>query len=173
MFTRSALTLLIACTPAAYAQQYGIGQTPAPELLGAWDIDVSPDGAGLPRGAGSVAYGAQLYAERCVACHGLEGKGRPEDRLVGGQGTLASDKAVKTIGSFWPYATTLFDYIRRAMPFNAPQSLRDDEVYALVAYLLNLNGIVPADAVMDSTSLPAVRMPNRDGFVADPRPDVP
>ena len=174
MFTRSALALLmIVCAPATQAQQYGFGQAPAPQLLRAWDIDVSPDGAGLPPGAGSVAYGAKVYAERCSACHGLEGKGQPEDRLVGGLGTLSSDKAVKTVGSFWPYATTLFDYIRRAMPFTAPQSLRDDEVYALVAYLLNLNGIVPADAVMDSTSLPAVRMPNRDGFAADPRPDVP
>jgi len=173
MFTRSALALLIVCAP-AHAQQYGLGRTPPAALLRAWDIDIAPDGAGLPPGAGSVADGARVYAERCAVCHGPEGKGQPEDRLVGGsKGTLASDKPVKTVGSFWPYATTLFDYIRRAMPFNAPQSLRNEQVYALVAYLLNLNGVVPADAVMNSTSLAAVRMPNRDGFVADPRPDVP
>ena len=173
MFTRSVFALLLVCAPAAHAQRYGFGETPTAELLRAWDIDISPDGAGLPPGSGSVSYGAKVFAERCAACHGAEGKGQPEDRLVGGQGTLTSDKAIKTIGSFWPYATTLFDYVRRAMPFNAPQSLRNDEVYALVAYLLSLNGIVPVDAVMDNVSLPAVRMPNRNGFVADPRPDVP
>jgi cytochrome c len=119
-----------------------------------------------------VAAGARIYAERCAACHGANGEGKPQDRLTGGRGTLASRDPVKTIGSYWPYATTLFDYVRRAMPFNAPQSLRDEEIYALVAYLLYLNGIVQADAVMDEHSLPAVRMPNREGFVPDPRPDI-
>ena len=173
MFTRSMCALLLACAAVAHAQQYGFGEAPSPQLVRAWDIDISPDGAGLPAGAGSVASGAKIYVERCAACHGAEGKGQPEDALAGGKGTLASANPIKTIGSYWPYATTLFDYVRRAMPFNAPQSLSNDEVYALVAYLLNLNGIVPADAVMNKTSLPAVRMPNREGFVADPRPDVP
>jgi mono/diheme cytochrome c family protein len=172
MFTRSLLVVVLVAGAAAHAEKLGIGTPAAPEILRAWDIDVSPDGAGLPPGHGSVVSGARIYAERCAVCHGPNGEGQPQDRLSGGQGTLLSEHPIKTIGSFWPYATTLFDYVRRAMPFNAPQSLSDDEVYAVVAYLLYLNAILPADGVMDSVSLPAVRMPNRDGFVPDPRPDV-
>jgi len=172
MSTRSLCLLLLAFSITARADGLGIGTPPSPALLRAWDIDVTPDGADLPPGRGSVSAGAQIYAERCAVCHGRNGEGKPQDRLTGGRGTLASGEPVKTIGSFWPYATTLFDYVRRAMPFNAPQSLRDEEVYALVAYLLYLNEIVQVDAVMDAASLPAVHMPNRDGFVPDPRPDT-
>jgi cytochrome c len=156
----------------AQAEPLAIGTPPDPALLRAWDIDVSPDGAGLPEGHGSVADGRKVYGEKCAVCHGAQGEGGPMDRLAGGQGSLANAKPVKTIGSFWPYATTVFDYVRRAMPFNAPQTLSNDEVYAVTAYVLHLNGIVGADAVLDAATLPAVRMPNRDGFVADPRPDV-
>lgn len=125
------------------------------------------DGAGLPPGSGSVAQGGQVYAAQCAACHGATGKNPVIGaiRLTGGQGTLATPSPVRTVGSYWPYATTLFDYIRRAMPFPAPQSLTPSEVYAVSAYILNLNGIVPSDAVLDAGTLPAVRMPNRDGFI--------
>ncbi|WP_137955390.1 c-type cytochrome [Burkholderia sp. 4M9327F10] len=155
--------------PGAYAA-YGIG-TPLPEQdTAAWNIDVAPDGRGLPAGSGDVATGAHVFAAQCAACHGEQGQGLIGDALVGGQGTLASAKPKRTVGSYWPYATTLFDYIRRAMPFNAPESLSADDVYAVCAFLLNQNGVVPADTRLDARSLPAVKMPNRDGFVPDPRP---
>lgn len=165
------LALLLACT-AAQAQFYGLGRPATPTAIAAWDIDVAPSGAGLPPGRGSVAAGQAVYAAQCAACHGAKGEGKPADALVGGLGTLATGKPVKTIGSFWPYATTVFDFIRRAMPYQAPQSLSADEVYAVTAYLLHLNGIVPADAALDAASLPKVAMPNRDGFVDDGRPDT-
>ena len=110
--------------------------------------------------------GETVYAEKCVACHGENGAGKPNDQLVGGRGSLSGDQApVKTVGSFWPYATTLFDYVRRAMPLNAPKSLSDDEVYAVSAYILQLNGIIGEADAMDAQTLPQVRMPNRDGFI--------
>lgn len=167
-----ALALAAGAALPASAQTYGLGRPASDAAIAAWNIDVSPSGAGLPAGSGSVAAGQAVYLAKCAACHGLRGEGKPADALVGGQGTLKSDKPVKTIGSFWPYATTVFDFVRRAMPYDAPQSLKPEEVYAVTAYLLHLNGIVPADAVLDAKSLPAVRMPNRDGFVADARPDV-
>ncbi|MBV8621811.1 MAG: c-type cytochrome [Curvibacter sp.] len=167
------LAWLLAGVPAAQAQTYGLGRPATEAAIATWDIDVDAQGHGLPPGRGSVRQGAALFAARCAACHGPQGEGKPADRLVGGQGSLSSATPVKTIGSFWPYATTLFDFIRRAMPYNAPQSLQPDEVYALSAWLLWRNGIVPEDTVLDADSLPAVRMPNRDGFVGDPRPDVP
>lgn len=132
--------------------------------IAGWDVGIAPDGSGLPPGSGTPAQGAAIYAVKCIACHGAEGAGKPNDQLVGGQGTLASGSPVRTIGSYWPYATTLFDYIRRAMPYPMPHSLTDDETYALTAYLLRLNGIVGDDAVIDAQSLPRVRMPNRDNF---------
>lgn len=138
--------------------------------VAAWDIDVAPDGRGLPAGSGDVATGARIFAAKCAACHGANGEGLIGDALTGGQGTLTSANPKRTVGSYWPYATTLFDYIRRAMPYNAPQSLSADEVYALSAWILNRNGIVPDDARLDARTLAAVRMPNRDGFVPDPRP---
>src|SRR5450830_292855 len=167
------LTLLLAGTAfVSQAQTYGIGHAASERDLAAWNIDVDANGVGLPQGRGSVALGQTLYAQQCAACHGAHGEGKPADQLVGGQGTLSSSNPVKTIGSFWPYATTLFDFINRAMPYNAPKSLSADDVYAVSAYLLHLNGIVSGDAVLDATSLAAVRMPNRDGFVEDSRPDT-
>jgi mono/diheme cytochrome c family protein len=139
--------------------------------IAAWDISIGPDGAGLPPGKGTVAEGEKVYAAKCLACHGEKGEGRPNDRLVGGMGTLAPDKGppVKTVGSYWPYATTLFDYVRRAMPWDRPKSLSDQEVYAVAAYILNLNGLIGQDDVIDAQSLPKVKMPNREGFSPFPR----
>ena len=173
--TLAALTLaaIVLAGPASAETRYGIGRPATAAEVAAWNIDIDRDGRKLPAGRGSVAQGGALFAERCAACHGEKAEGGLGDRLVGGQGTLASATPVKTVGSFWPYAPTLFDYVRRAMPMNAPQSLTDDEVYAVVGYLLNLNGLVPDDVVLEARTLAAVRMPNRDGFVPDPRPDVP
>ncbi|MBO9537041.1 cytochrome c [Herbaspirillum sp.] len=157
---------------AAGAQTYGIGHPVSERELAPWNIDVDARGAGLPPGSGSVARGRAVYAQTCAACHGERGQGTPADALVGGKGSLASATPLKTIGSFWPYATTVFDFINRAMPYNAPKSLSANDVYAVTAYLLHLNGIVGADAVLDAGNLAAVRMPNRDGFVSDSRPDT-
>jgi S-disulfanyl-L-cysteine oxidoreductase SoxD len=129
------------------------------------DITVAPDGKGLPAGSGSVATGAAVYMQKCQGCHGPEGSGKPMDQLTGGVGSLASGKPVKTPVSYWPTATTVFDYIRRAMPITAPESLTNDEVYAVTAYLLSVDGIVSKTAVLDAKSLPQVKMPNRDGFL--------
>jgi cytochrome c len=162
--------MLIAASNAASAQAPRFGQPIAPADIAPWDISIGPDGAGLPLGRGTVAQGEAVYAAKCQACHGEKGAGRPNDRLVGGIGSLGPDKApVKTVGSYWPYATTLFDYIRRAMPFQESQSLTSDEVYAVSAYILHLNEIIGANEVLDAQSLPKVRMPNRDGFIPFPR----
>jgi S-disulfanyl-L-cysteine oxidoreductase SoxD len=143
-----------------------LGQEVKPEEIAAWDISIPPDGSGLPAGSGTAAEGEAVYNAKCAGCHGVKGIKGPADPLVGGIGTLASKKPVKTVGSYWPYATTLFDYIRRAMPFNAPQSLSNNEVYALSAYILSLNNIIDPEARMDAKTLPQVKMPNRDGFVS-------
>lgn len=156
--------LLGACAPSAPRQALGLGQTPSAAQIRAWDIDVRADGSGLPAGSGSVAQGQAIYQARCLACHGANGEKGPAPRLAGGQGTLASKSPVLTVGSYWPYATTLYDYIQRAMPQDSPQSLTPAEVYAVTAYTLHLNDIVKADAVLDAQSLAAIRMPNRDGF---------
>jgi cytochrome c len=152
--------------------RFGFGRAPSAEEIAGWNIDIDRDGRKLPPGRGSVAQGKPLFEAQCAGCHGAKGEGGIGDRLAGGQGSLATPKPVKTVGSFWPYAPTLYDYIHRAMPMNAPQSLNPDEVYALVAYILNLNGLVPDDAVMGAATLPRVTMPNREGFVPDPRPDA-
>lgn len=163
-----------AAAGSAAQPHFGFGSPATPQQIAGWDIDIQPDGTGLPQGRGTVAEGEALFAKLGAACHGTKGEGTAvAPRLVGGQGTLATDKPVKTIGSYWPYATTLFDFIHRAMPANAPQSLKPDEVYALCAYLLYLNGVVGKDAVMDQTTLPLVVMPNHAGFTSpDPRPDT-
>ena len=148
------------------------GQPASAEDIRLWDIDVAPNGDGLPPGRGPVRQGAAVYAGKCAKCHGASGTEGPMDRLVGGQQTLNTSAPVKTIGSYWPYATTLYDYIHRAMPFDAPQSLTPEEVYSVTAWLLHQNGIIAEDAVIDAATLPAVQMPNRHGFVPDPRPDV-
>lgn len=158
---------LAACAPAAQrtqAQRLGIGETPSAAQIRGWDIDVRADGAGLPPGRGSVAQGQAIYAARCQACHGANGDKGTAPRLAGGQGTLATKAPVLTVGSYWPYATTLYDYIHRAMPLDSPQSLTPDEVYAVTAYTLHLNGIVGADAVLDAAALARIEMPNRNGF---------
>lgn len=167
-----ALALLLAAMPAQAQSRIGLGRAATADEIKGWDIDIGRDGEGLPPGGGAVAQGHALYDAQCSACHGARGEGGLGDRLAGGEGTLASAKPVKTVGSYWPYAPTLFDYIRRAMPLTAPQSLSNDEVYAVAAYVLHLNGLVPDDARLDAKSLSAIRMPNRDRFVSDPRPDV-
>lgn len=150
------------------------GRPIAEAEVAAWDIDVrSPDGRGLPPGSGSVAAGQAVFEAKCAACHGIAAAGGPMfGPMVGGIGSFKTDKRVLTPGSMYPYAPVLFDYVRRAMPMNAPQSLSNDEVYAVSAYILHLNGLVPAEAVMDASTLAAVKMPNRDGFVRDDRPDT-
>jgi S-disulfanyl-L-cysteine oxidoreductase SoxD len=153
---------------------YGFGTAPSDTELARF---VSPlaDGRGLPRGSGSVLEGKSLYQQQCASCHGENLQGGMGDRLIGGRGSLVNDdpaKApVKTVESYWPYATTLFDYIKRAMPLNAPDSLSNDQVYAVTAYILSEAKIVPEDALMNAETLPKVAMPNRDGFVPDRRPE--
>jgi cytochrome c len=168
MFSRSALALAILASAAFPALAYDFGRPATPEEIKLWDIDVRPDGKGLPPGSGSVVSGKAVFDENCAACHGPGGQNGIKDRLVGGQGTLASEHPIKTVGSFWPYATTLFDYIHRAMPYQAPGSLSDDDTYSVVAYILSLNGILPTDARLDQETLHQVKMPNRDGFVPEP-----
>ena len=160
-----------ACVAApALAQAPQLGQPISPADVAPWDISIGPDGAGLPPGRGTAAQGEAIYVANCQACHGEKGSGRPNDALVGGAGSLGAGKPpVRTVGSYWPYATTLFDYVRRAMPFHQSKSLSPDEVYAVSAYVLNLNGIVGTEDVLDAQSLPKVKMPNRDGFIPFPR----
>jgi cytochrome c len=159
---------MIALATQVHADDGHFGRSATPAEVKLWNIDVLPDGKGLPDGSGSVAQGKVLFTSNCMACHGPGGDGGIKDRLVGGIGTLATDHPIKTVGSYWPYATTLYDYIRRAMPYQAPGSLSNSDYYALVAYLLNRNGILPDDATLDKQSLPKVKMPNRDGFVPEP-----
>lgn len=170
MCKRLALCAAMFATVPALAQAPQFGQEIAPAYIAPWDISIGPDGAGLPSGSGTASQGEAVYAAKCQACHGEKGTGGPNDALVGGIGSLAPGKSpVKTVGSYWPYATTLFDYIRRAMPFPETKSLTNDEVYAVSAYILNLNGVVGTDEVLDAQSLPKVKMPNRDGFIPFPR----
>jgi cytochrome c len=142
--------------------------------VAAWNIDVrTPDGQGLPPGRGSVAEGKKVYDAKCIACHGPDAKKGPMyGTMVGGIGSFTTNARVLTPGSMYPYAPILFDYIRRSMPMDRPQTMSANEVYAVSAYLLNLNGLIPADAVMDAQSMPKVQMPNRDGFLIDDRPDA-
>ena len=144
-----------------------LGVAAGAEEIARFDISIPPSGAGLPPGGGSARQGAAVYAAKCQSCHGEKGAGKPADALAGGRGTLATKTPVRTVGSYWPYATTLFDYTRRAMPITSPLSLRDDEVYAVSAYVLFLNGIVGEDTVINAQTLPQVKMPNRDGFTSD------
>ena len=162
----------LALAAAALAESPNLGTPISPEDLAPWDISIGPDGAGLPAGSGTVKQGETVFMAKCQACHNEKGAGQPNDRLVGGRGTLAGDKpAIKTVGSYWPYATTLFDYVRRAMPLNESKSLSNDEVYGVVAYLLNLNGVIAETETINAQSLPKVMMPNRDGFIVFKRGD--
>ena len=175
MFMRSLAAVILAAAPAAatLAQdgpQLGVEATP--EEVAEWEISVEPDGEGLPPGSGTALEGEPVYTLYCFSCHGAEGEGLLNDVLVGGHGSLDGPAPLKTVGSFWPYATTVFDYIRRTMPYQQPQSLSDDQVYALTAYLLYLNGIIEEDQAMNAATLPEVRMPNRDNFIlAYPLPE--
>jgi S-disulfanyl-L-cysteine oxidoreductase SoxD len=150
----------------------GVGRPATAEEIRELSGAIAPDGSGLPEGSGTVAAGRDVFAAQCARCHGPQAQGDIGPALVGGQGTLATSRPIKTVGSFWPYATTLWDYINRAMPFDKPGLLKPQEVYAVAAYILNLNGIIRDTDVMDAKSLPKVKMPNSDGFIADPRPDV-
>jgi S-disulfanyl-L-cysteine oxidoreductase SoxD len=173
---RNALAVVVAVAavaqPFAQSPTFGVGRTPRPDELKAIDIEVTPDGRGLPPGSGTASAGKAVYTSRCETCHGPTGKEGPQDILAGGQGSLATATPQKTVGSYWPYATTLWDYIHRAMPFEHPGTMTTDEVYAATAYVLFLNGIVAEQDVLDQATLPRVKMPNRTGFTADPRPDV-
>ena len=178
------VTLMEASDALAQMPTYGIGRAPTAEEVKAWDLTIPPNGQGLPPGQGTAVLGKDVYADRCAACHGDNGDDPKYRALVGGRGPLTSaelsenldwllgGKPVLTIGRFWPYATTLWSYINRAQPFDEPGSLTHDEVYAVTAYLLYLNGIIGEADVLDARTLPAVKMPNRDGFVPDSRPDV-
>lgn len=155
--------------PPGAPARFGFGAEASEARVAMWDIDVRSDGAGLPPGAGTVEEGRVVFESLCVECHGATGVEGPNDRLVGRDPWGETGPAAQTIGSYWPYATTLFDYLRRAMPHLTPGLLSSDQTYAVIAYLLYLNEIVPEDAVMDAETLPAVVMPARDRFVPDDR----
>jgi mono/diheme cytochrome c family protein len=145
----------------------GLGRSVGAAEIARWDISIPPSGEGLPPGSGTARQGLQVYEQKCLACHGAKGAGKPADPLAGGAGSLAGKTPLRTVGSYWPYATTLFDYVRRAMPITNPLSLTNDELYAVTAYVLSINGIIGDEAAMNAQSLPQVKMPNRDGFVSD------
>ena len=157
--------------PAEPAGYYHLGTKPSAAQIAGWSIAVPPNGSDMPPGKGTVDQGSDVFGSECAMCHGTFGEGKAAyPRLAGGVGELAS-APTKTVGSYWPYATTLYDYINRAMPFFAPHSLKPDQVYALTAFILNLNGIVHSNFVADAKSVAAVKMPNRNGFDwKDPRP---
>jgi cytochrome c len=156
--------LLLGVAVAAADEQPALGTGVSDAELAALDFVVMPDGRGLPAGSGNAHQGLAVYQRECRICHGDGGQGGPNDRLTGGIGTIGTDQPLKTIGSYWPYATTVFDYIRRAMPYHQPGKLTADEVYAVTAYLLAENDVIERDRVLDAQTLPAVEMPNREGF---------
>ena len=169
MFTprhATAVIATLALSPiVALGQGPWLGEPVSSEDIAAWDITIMPDGSGLPPGSGTAAEGEPIYAQKCAACHGPNGEGGINARLVGGEPLTNGIDTGKTIANFWPYATTIFDFTRRAMPWLQPRTLTDDEVYALTAYLLALNDIIDEDDVMNAETLPQVQMPNRDGFI--------
>jgi len=171
-FAVLAAGLALGAAVAAAADDDGLGRAPTPEEIAAWDIDVRPDGQGLPPGSGNAFDGEEIYIEKCASCHGdfAEGAGR-YPALMGGFDSLTSQNPVKTVGSYWPYATTLWDYVYRAMPFGDAQSLSADEVYALTAYLLYANQIIPDDMELGPENLADVEMPNADGFYIEEEPE--
>lgn len=169
-----AFSPLLAITLLGQTNYSGVGRAPTPAEIKQWDITVLPNGAGLPAGSGTPAQGEAIYRGKCAACHGPKGEGNAAlgPALVGGIGSLATPKPLKTIGSYWPYATTVWDYIHRSMPYDQPGTLSADQTYAVTAFLLFRNGIIPRNRAMSRDTLPKVRMPNRDGFIPDNRPDV-
>jgi cytochrome c len=161
-----AAALVLASTAAFAADAPKFGKPISEQDAAAWDISIAPDGKGLPEGSGTPAQGALIYAGKCAACHGDKGEGGTGPRLFGGIGTLkAPQQPVQTVGSYWPYATMVFDFVRRAMPWDRPKSLTNDEVYASVAYILSLNGLMKDGEILDKESIMKVQMPNRDGFI--------
>lgn len=167
-------TITLVTAVVAQSPRYNVGRAATSDEIRQLDISVAPDGKGLPTGHGSVAQGKQIYETLCASCHGERGQGiGPYPALVGGIGTLASTKPVLTVGSYWPYATTVWDFIRRTMPYQKPGSLTADETYSVTAFILFMNGIVDEKKELNEHNLAQVKMPNRDGFVPDPRPDVP
>ncbi len=168
MFTHKPVVaplLLLLIAGAACAEGPNLGKRLSAQEIAAWDISILPDGGNLPPGSGNPEQGARIYAQKCVACHGEAGKGGIAAALVGGKPITTISAAQKTIANFWPYPTTVFDFIRRAMPWQQPKSLTDDETYALTAYVLALNKLIAEDATMNAETLPKVKMPNRDGFI--------
>lgn len=159
------LMTLALSSASAFGQSPNLGEPISEADIAAWNIDILPDGTGLPPGSGSATDGAPIYAQKCAVCHGVNGEGGISLALTGGQPLTNGIDTAKTIGNFWPVSTTIFDYTRRAMPWLNPRTLTDDEVYALTAYLLSINGVIDEDEVMDAETLPAVQMPNRDGFI--------
>jgi cytochrome c len=158
--------LVAAATAASAADAPKFGKPISEAEANAWDISIAPDGKGLPAGSGTPAQGAAIYAQKCASCHGEKGEGGTAPRLFGGVGTLkAPQQPVQTVGSYWPYATMVFDFVRRAMPWDRPKSLTNDEVYASVAYILSLNGLMKDGEVLNKDSIMKIQMPNRDGFI--------
>ena len=168
------ISLFISFSSHAENRKYNIGKLATKIEVAGWDIDVRPDGVGAPKGSGNALDGEEIYVNRCAACHGDFGEG--VDRwpaLVGGDGTLASHDPEKTTGSYWPYASTIFDYVYRSMPFGEAQTLTHDETYKIVAYLLNMNEIIDEDFILSEKNIGKIKMPNASGFtLPDPRPDV-
>lgn len=147
------------------AQGPALGTPATPAQIAGWDISIMPDGRGLPEGSGTARKGAEVFAEKCASCHGVNAQGRSAESLAGGIGTLAGDYPEQTVGSYWPYAPTLFDYVRRAMPPTAPFSLSADELYSVCAFVLNLNRLIGPDDELTAANLPKIEMPNRNGFI--------
>lgn len=162
----AAIFVIAVTSSLALAQTPNLGKPIDPRDIAAWDISILPDGTGLPPGSGTPAQGAPVYVQKCLMCHGVDGKGGPNNALVGNPPLTGGERdPVKTIANYWPYATTLFDYIRRAMPWHQPRSLTNDEVYALTAYILSLNKLIGENDEMNAKTLPKVQMPNRNGFI--------
>src|SRR5258708_18983266 len=164
LFCFAVMPTLALSTGLAFAQAPNLGKPISPAEIAVWDINVLPDGTGLPPGSGTPAEGARIYAAKCSACHGPEGKGGVNARLIGGD-PIKNMESEKTIANFWPFATTLFDYIRRAMPWPKPRSLTDQEVYSLTAYILSLNKLIGESDTITAQTLPKVRMPYPDRFI--------
>lgn len=176
LFNTLIVLALLSISTTCFAENvghYGVGKTATAKEIAGWDIDIRPDGKGLPAGQGSVAQGEPLYEAKCASCHGSFGEGQGRwPSLAGGEGSLTEGRPDKTVGSYWPYASTLWDYINRAMPYPAPKSLTPNEVYAISAYILYLNDIVEDDFVLDQSNLATVKMPNEENFYIDDRPDT-